>query len=44
MRYNCAAVYVVIQINHNLRKDELMSCTQVTILRLLLIKSDPFAQ
>jgi hypothetical protein len=38
----CGPVKVVIKINHNLREDELMSCTQDTILGLPLIKSDPF--
>jgi len=38
----CGPVKVVIEINHNLREDELMSCTQDTILSSSLIQADPF--
>lgn len=42
MRDTCWSVKVVIKINRSLWKDELMSWAQDTILRLQLIKSDPF--
>jgi hypothetical protein len=42
MRDTCGPLKVVIKINHNLWKDELMSCIQGTILRPPLIKSDYF--